>query len=147
MHRIIYFSKTACTISVGEMTALLEQARHANEAAGITGALVYGAGQFLQTIEGPQEAVEALYQRLLRDVRHAAVVKIADHAVPERTFPALAMTFREIPDEEMHQLIGHVAAEHLRTRTTGLSAVARMRLERAKEFVRPAWLNAGGGPS
>ena len=142
MHRIIYFSKTAYRLSAKELEDLLEQARHANEKTGITGALVYGAGQFLQIIEGTHSAVEALYQRILHDDRHAAVVKIADHAVPERSYSALPMTFREVADEEMEQLIGHIASEHLQASVTGLSAVALLRLNRAKEAVKlPTFLS------
>lgn len=113
----------------------MQRARHANQSVGITGALLYGDRQFLQTIEGPKQAVEALYQRLLRDERHAAVIKIADHALAERVYPAQDMTFRELPAQEMHLLIGSLAAECLRAPTVELTPILRRRLENARAYV------------
>lgn len=42
----------------------------------ITGLLMYSEGVFVQLIEGPPEAVQHLWARLLRDPRHFGVVQL-----------------------------------------------------------------------
>ena len=50
---------------------ILTKSRAKNPAAGITGNLIYHADLFLQLLEGPQSAVNELYEKILADNRHA----------------------------------------------------------------------------
>jgi len=52
------------------LRALVQRAREANAAAGITGCLVFDGRQILQVLEGGQQAVEALFDRIQGDPRH-----------------------------------------------------------------------------
>jgi hypothetical protein len=42
----------------------------------ITGMLMYGDGVFVQLIEGPRQAVNHLWARILRDKRHQGIVQL-----------------------------------------------------------------------
>jgi hypothetical protein len=70
MHHIIYVSQASKAFSpLGLVTPLIES-RGGNEQRDVSGALVYGAGQFMQVIEGESHMANALYNRIARDPRH-----------------------------------------------------------------------------
>jgi hypothetical protein len=76
-----------------EVRAILAAARRHNPRLGITGALLFSPDTFAQVLEGPPEAVEALYARLLRDPRHADCVVVARREVAARQFGRWSMAF------------------------------------------------------
>jgi len=58
----------------------------------VTGALIYDEKWFAQALEGPEPAVSATFERLLRDPRHGEVKLIRMQPVPARRFGAWWMT-------------------------------------------------------
>jgi hypothetical protein len=58
----------------GAAVALLGTARRRNAAAGVTGMLLYRDGNVAQTLEAPDEAVEATFRRIEQDPRHRGVI-------------------------------------------------------------------------
>ncbi|MDB2514458.1 BLUF domain-containing protein [Alphaproteobacteria bacterium] len=70
---------------------ILTKSRAKNPAAGITGNLIYHADLFLQLLEGPQSAVNELYEKILADNRHADIVKLRDASFNRRLFASWAM--------------------------------------------------------
>jgi hypothetical protein len=75
----------------GTLVAILTVARSCNERDGITGALICRGDLYLQLLEGPQETVEAAYQRIETDHRHLEIKLLSHRTVTERLFPAWAM--------------------------------------------------------
>lgn len=73
------------------LNGILTGARHFNASHDITGALICRHDLFLQLLEGPQDTIESLYQRIAVDVRHIEVEKIINRQVPARIFPKWAM--------------------------------------------------------
>jgi len=73
VERLLYTSLATEPLGTLDLFNLLNQARERNAALGITGHLLYAKGQFTQCIEGPSACVEQLWQRLLKDHRHAEV--------------------------------------------------------------------------
>jgi hypothetical protein len=74
-----------------EMAGILRGARTKNAAAGITGALLYYDHWFAQVLEGRQDAVLALFERIRVDPRHDAVTVSLQGVVPARSFARWAM--------------------------------------------------------
>jgi hypothetical protein len=109
MHHIIYLSRVSQTLNPEELVALLVKARRRNEVAGITGAMVYGQGQFIQILEGEEAAVTALYERIVADPRHQSILKLADKAIAARTFVEWSMAFRELSPEQALELEGYAS--------------------------------------
>ena len=64
--RLLYASR-AVDNSPEAVEAILAQSRAHNTACGITGILCYGAGTFLQAIEGGRMAISELYGHIQRD--------------------------------------------------------------------------------
>ncbi len=62
-----------------------------NQRDGITGALVYDRGRFVQAFEGPPEAVGALLARVSADPRCGELEVLIDQPVNERSLPEWSM--------------------------------------------------------
>ncbi len=93
---IIYISHAVAPMSPSELAELLEKARAFNHAAGITGALFYHDGYFLQVIEGDEAAVRDLYANIKRDPRHRAITTLFEEPIREREFANWSMAFRNL---------------------------------------------------
>ena len=88
--RLLYASRAVDT-SPGAIDAILAQSRSHNPACGITGILCYGAGVFLQAIEGGRMAISELYGHIQRDPRHKDVVLLHYEEISERRFGGWTM--------------------------------------------------------
>jgi hypothetical protein len=67
--RAVYVSTATRDLRDEELGALLDVSRRDNAARGITGALAYHDRVFIQVLEGPEAAVEALLATIARDPR------------------------------------------------------------------------------
>ncbi|MDQ7957377.1 MAG: BLUF domain-containing protein [Pseudomonadota bacterium] len=88
--RLLYASRATDT-SPATIEEILAQARAHNTGNGITGILCYGAGTFLQAIEGGRMAVNDLYGHIQRDARHKDVVLLHYEEIMERRFGGWTM--------------------------------------------------------
>jgi hypothetical protein len=90
---LIYVSTALRRFSPESLEELLAQSRAANRVAGISGLLVYGGGNFMQLLEGPRDAVETTYARILRDRRHVDMTLLFQTETPERWCGDWAMAY------------------------------------------------------
>ena len=70
-----------------EIGRILQACKTNNPKREIGGVLHYGHGYFLQVLEGPEEEVDALYQKISSDSRHQDVRTLDERQVEERRFP------------------------------------------------------------
>ena len=69
--RLIYRSTVSDKLIANEtLSDLVQRSSESNKAAGITGLLLLSGDQFLQVLEGPSDAVNQLFGRIMRDKRH-----------------------------------------------------------------------------
>jgi len=61
-------------------------ARSSNKKLGVTGALLITDDEFVQTLEGPEPVVRALYTKINKDKRHEHVELLESGAVSGRVF-------------------------------------------------------------
>ncbi len=94
MKRLLYISTARASLSDDEMRILLATSRRNNAAVDVTGLLVVGGRRFLQALEGPEQAVSAVYARIAADPRHFAIVKLGDKPITERSFRDWSMGFQ-----------------------------------------------------
>jgi hypothetical protein len=102
----VYASAATHQFEAAELTALLEQARRHNDAAGLTGMLLHTEGSFFQVLEGVPDAVEALYARIELDKRHEQVTKIVSEAIPHRSFAHWTMGFTQVSRKDLALISG-----------------------------------------
>ncbi len=114
----IYRSKARPDLTDAEITSLLESSRRNNAGLGVSGMLLFGAGCFLQILEGPGPAVERTYRRILSDPRHTDAVLLYDGKGEPRRFGGWAMGFARL---EPFAHVGSVARflQHDHTREQG----------------------------
>ena len=104
---------------------ILTKSRSNNPAIGVTGNLIYHSDLFLQLWEGPNLAVDKLYETILAYNRHADIVKLRDEAFNRRLFASWAMKndshqswmlsrseIARMSSDEALQLFGRLAREN-----------------------------------
>ena len=97
LRRLLYLSHSRLTGDAAAVAAALGQilatARRRNAELGVTGALVLRQGRFAQALEGPHEAVQAVFDAIVADPRHSDLTVIEDAPVRARAFPAWSMAY------------------------------------------------------
>jgi hypothetical protein len=96
--RLIYRSQPF-GFDTSMLAGILSAARRNNPQMGITGALVCRHDLYLQLIEGPADAIDALYARIVEDDRHFDVRLLLSEAMGERMFPNWAMLDDTAPSQ------------------------------------------------
>ncbi|MEM7342974.1 MAG: BLUF domain-containing protein [Chloroflexota bacterium] len=104
---IIYASASVKFFSKEDLIELLKTFKSKNMAKGITGMLLYKDGNFIQAIEGHEEDVIELYQKIVNDPRHTNVIQLGRQPIFERQFPDWSMGFRNIDDLTRAELEGY----------------------------------------
>lgn len=91
--RLIYRSRDRIPADVrkAELGRLFSTSRSNNKKASITGALLVSDDWFVQTLEGEEAAVRALYDRIEADPRHDSVSVLEARTVDRRVFARWAM--------------------------------------------------------
>lgn len=110
------------------LAGILSAARRNNPRDSITGALICRHDLYLQLIEGPESAIDALYARIAVDDRHGDVRVLLTGTVDERMFPDWAMLDDEAPS--LFWSAQEVAAGALETATPAALRAAFERLQR-----------------
>ena len=90
---LVYLSTARRLVLPHEMEGLLRASRERNAAAGITGALLYSGGTFMQALEGDEPAVRALFGRICEDARHVAPTVMVEETSAERQFGSWWMSY------------------------------------------------------
>lgn len=101
MKRIIYCSQASYDFAPDELVALLDASRRNNEAAGLSGMLLYSNQSFLQLLEGDPKALAVTYARILNDDRHTQLRLLLEADVPAAVFPDWTMGFEHVDDEDL----------------------------------------------
>lgn len=102
----IYTSAAVRPFEPEELTALLSAARHHNEAQGLTGMLLHSEGSFFQVLEGPAEAVDALYRHIELDPRHVLMTKLIRESIKERSFEDWTMGYSQASRQDVASIVG-----------------------------------------
>lgn len=93
MKRIVYVSTARPDLSDAEVKALVAQAVEHNRQANVTGLLAFNGANFLQALEGEDDAVASIYAAIRRDSRHSGVIAIVDEPCEDRLFPDWRMRY------------------------------------------------------
>lgn len=92
-YQIIYSSQSTMPMQSDDLEELLEHARTRNGLQGISGALVYTDGMFLQILEGENVKVRALMAKIRKDVRHEAVTILREGEIVSAQFGSWGMAY------------------------------------------------------
>jgi len=124
----LYHSHIAPEADISCVADIVKTARNFNKVHEITGLLVFDGQRFCQYIEGPDDALQALIDRIAQDPRHVQFTpKYHAPCKGARLFAHWAMAYVLIDDEEpldeMHALDGPSALAKLQALLPMLDAV------------------------
>jgi hypothetical protein len=103
LHRILYVSAAAQTLTPAELDELLLVARANNALNDVTGALLYADGDFMQLLEGPREQVTETFRRIERSPMHRGVIALMNDPVDQREFATWSMAYSPATWDELKQ--------------------------------------------
>lgn len=104
MLSLIYVSSSTRAFSDADLVALLEQSREKNARLDVTGMLLYKDGNFIQALEGPDDAVRQLFQTICLDGRHRGVIRLIERQIEQREFADWTMAFRNLNDPALRNI-------------------------------------------
>jgi hypothetical protein len=103
---ITYVSAAAEAMTDDGVAAILVKSRANNRRLGLTGALLYHGGRFIQMLEGPEDQVRARFDVIAADPRHRSVQVVKETVITERQFPEWTMGFRPLSDSSIKGFAG-----------------------------------------
>lgn len=115
--RLVYASRPVRPLSKEEMSRLMESARAFNAENGITGCLLsiseLGADPtaYVQWIEGPGDAIEGCFKRIVEDPRHTDVWVLDVAPVSERAYPEWTMREEVVPHGTVDEALARFGIE------------------------------------
>lgn len=104
---LVYVSSATHSFTQSELLALLEASRRKNEAATITGMLLYRDGNFMQVLEGEESAVTDTHTRIAKDSRHDGLITLVKAPISQRSFGEWSMGFRNLDSAEVRAVPGY----------------------------------------
>ena len=87
----MYASRAVPAVDQEELISILKKSKANNHQSGVTGALCFSEGIFIQVLEGGRSAVNKLYNRIASDSRHSDVVLLNYEEIEERRFAGWSM--------------------------------------------------------
>lgn len=99
MFQLIYSSRGSKPYSAGELRKLLAISRRNNLRVDVTGMLLYHEGTFLQVLEGEEQDVIKVFERIQQDERHEEILLLQRKEIEERSFDGWEMGFCDTADE------------------------------------------------
>ena len=107
LKQLTYASRAMHDLNSEDLSSIVASSVRNNTLYGLTGALCYANGTFIQYFEGDHLAVSRLYRHLLKDVRHSDLTILSVYEVAKRRFPTWSMGFFSYESE-----IGQIFLKH-----------------------------------
>ena len=113
MYYLVYVSQAHKPMDDAALEEILKVSRERNSGQGITGLLIYRyspdtkSGHFIQMLEGEEQSLRTLYDKIVRDKRHHTKLILDEGETPSRMFGEWAMGFKNIDDKLLTQLPGY----------------------------------------
>lgn len=106
LYSIGYVSTQTNPMSNAELLELLEQAREHNARMGLTGMLLHRGDSFFQVLEGGQEELTELFEKIAADPRHKRVEVVTEGPISSREYNDWQMAFIELDGQDFSAMPG-----------------------------------------
>ncbi|WP_168171507.1 BLUF domain-containing protein [Lacimicrobium sp. SS2-24] len=103
LHQLIYISDAAVAVTQELLSAIKDRAQKYNPEKDITGRLLATDRHFVQVLEGPKDAVEALMNNIRQDSRHQNVRILSLRPADGRQFVHWSMGVKSYLDAQEEQ--------------------------------------------
>ena len=143
LHRLLYTSEARLSDNASGAERMVESivahSQANNEKRGLTGALLYVRGTFIQALEGPLDALENTFERICHDFRHARLTLVDMSPANERMFERWSMTYLAQNDEPARLRVNRDLEElYFTVNTNAAEAMRQMRGLLLGEGTKPA---------
>lgn len=108
---LIYRSRARDLPGLNALDGLLALARQRNTAMDVTGILLFDGVHFVQLLEGPDAAVDALFESIRQDSRHGNVVRLMRDQGAVRRFEGEAMGLIDMRELDRGQVSSRLLAK------------------------------------
>lgn len=108
IYYIVYLSAGAWLYSDLDIADILTVSCRNNAARDVTGILLYHEGSILQVLEGEQQTVKDLYQKIKKDERHKDVIQLVQGTCEERNFGDWSMSFKAVNNSDWNEYEGYM---------------------------------------
>ncbi len=106
---ISYVSTITPDLSDVDIHKLMEFVKLKNNILNITGILIYSEGNFFQVLEGKQEVIKSIFEKIEKDPRHYNIIKMLDKEIKNNSFSEYHSPFTAISGHysqaELHQFL------------------------------------------
>ena len=99
---LVYRSMATAIFDSSQIGELLLKARDFNKSQGVTGCLLYYRGEFIQYLEGDQQVITGLFERIKVDIRHEEVYLISSGEIHSREFESWDMAYEDFLGKNDH---------------------------------------------
>ena len=106
MIQVSYISSTSRPMSHEALLSLLNECRRNNEKLGVTGLLMYANSTFLQVVEGEDDVVDNLVERICADERHEEIQMLRRTEIDERRYGQWSMGYNEVSEQDLEETEG-----------------------------------------
>ena len=104
LHAIAYVSAASWNLLDEQVDHIVSEARRFNALNGISGMLLYCDGNFMQYLEGEEDAVRETFERIRASECHYQINELMNQPIAEREFGGRAMGFARPGPEEFFEL-------------------------------------------
>ncbi len=94
--QLFYVSTAISSFDPKEVYNILAKAHDFNPKNDLTGIMMFRGGTFLQLLEGPEENVRSLYNKITKDPRHRSCMILMERNTDNRLFSDWSMAYQEI---------------------------------------------------
>jgi hypothetical protein len=101
---LVYVSAATHLLPKEELVALMQKCSARNAQSELTGLLLYKDGNIMQVLEGPEQNVETVFERIKKDPRHKSLMVLLKEPIPARNFPTWGMAFRDLRSPELRAI-------------------------------------------
>ncbi len=112
--QLLYTSTAQQALSQSELDAILESAQRNNAKVDVTGFLIFDGTSFIQLLEGDEQNVQTVYQKIMGDPRHSQVEPLLQDIKPTRSLSNWAMAYTQLDTEGRRQSGGSMDASNAR---------------------------------
>jgi hypothetical protein len=106
LHQIVYSSAPAQKLMQSHLYMILRHARLSNKLANVTGVLIFVDGAYLQVLEGEENTLRKIFDKIKVDTRHKDVKILSDLSIEKRSFDNWEMAYATPSGREMANWAG-----------------------------------------
>ena len=126
MYQLIYQSACRTGLTLDVLREIAQESAKRNRERGITGVMLVQDRNVVQVLEGEEDAVRALYNKISKDNRHGACTVLLPRHCEARAFSDWHMGLSEVEpdDEDLFRLAVSTIKARQRERDKGLKLSA-----------------------